>query len=130
MIAGALMVAQAVVTVLVTAEPLPVPIALIGVAFLGAGSRQRRRATRRQGQPATPARQASLDRNACSGDYGGPFLDQRFEVLVAVVVSVEDLCVVWGEFCHVVPDGDNTVTVGLVVISGSHGACMVSWRGT
>ena len=47
MIVGAPMVAVAVVTVVFTSEPLPVAVAVIGVVFLGVGSRQRRIATRR-----------------------------------------------------------------------------------
>ena len=46
MVVGALMVVVAVVTVLVTSEPLPVTVAIIGIVFLGVGARKRRNATR------------------------------------------------------------------------------------
>jgi xanthosine utilization system XapX-like protein len=46
MVVGALMVVVAVVTVLVTSEPLPVTVAIIGIVFLAVGARKRRSATR------------------------------------------------------------------------------------
>jgi len=46
MVVGALMVVVAVVTALVTSEPLPATVAIIGIVFLGVGARKRRSATR------------------------------------------------------------------------------------
>jgi hypothetical protein len=46
MVVGALMVVVAVITVLVTSEPLPWTVAIIGIVFLGLGARKRRSATR------------------------------------------------------------------------------------
>ena len=46
MVVGALMVVVAVVTVLVTSEPLSMTVVIIGIVFLGVGSRKRRSATR------------------------------------------------------------------------------------
>lgn len=42
MIVGGLMIAFAVATMLVTSNPLPVPIAIIGLVSIAVGSRKRR----------------------------------------------------------------------------------------
>jgi hypothetical protein len=42
MIVGGLMVVFAVVTVVVSTDPLPVPLAVIGLVFIAVGSRRRR----------------------------------------------------------------------------------------
>jgi hypothetical protein len=46
MVVGALMVVVALITVLVTSEPLPLTVAILGIVFLGVGERKRRGATR------------------------------------------------------------------------------------
>jgi hypothetical protein len=44
-VVGALMVV-ALITVLVTSEPLPLTVTILGIVFLGVGERKRRGATR------------------------------------------------------------------------------------
>ena len=46
MVVGALMVVVALITVLVTSEPLPLTVAILGIVFLAVGQRKRRGATR------------------------------------------------------------------------------------
>ena len=62
----------------------------------------------------------------CCTDVGGPFAHHGVEVFI--VVDIEHVGMVWGEVRHVIGDGDEASTTGLVGADDLDGASVVPER--